>query len=126
MPVSAQSVTAFQPNSGVVVLPISTAPCSRRRAVAGASSSHGCSRSIARLPRRVGQSLVSTTSLIVAGTPSTMPHGSPLCQRASEARAAARARSPSTRQNALTCGSSRSMRSSTARVVSTGESWRLR
>ena len=41
MPVSAQSVTAFQPSSGVVVLPISTAPCSRRRAVAGASSSHG-------------------------------------------------------------------------------------
>ena len=39
MPVSALSVTAFQPNSGVVVLPISTAPCSRSRAVAGASSS---------------------------------------------------------------------------------------
>src|SRR5205823_9340913 len=41
MPVSALSVTPFQPNSGVVVFPISTAPCSRRRAVAGASSLHG-------------------------------------------------------------------------------------
>ena len=38
MPVSGVSVTPFQPNSGVVVLPSSTAPCSRRRATAGASS----------------------------------------------------------------------------------------
>ncbi len=40
MPVSGLSVTPFQPNSGVVVLPSSTAPCSRRRAVEGASSAH--------------------------------------------------------------------------------------
>ena len=43
-PVSGLSVTPFQPNSGVVVLPTSTAPCSRSRATAGASSSHGCVR----------------------------------------------------------------------------------
>ena len=41
MPVSGLSVTPFQPNSGVVVLPSSTAPCSRSRATAGASSFHG-------------------------------------------------------------------------------------
>src|SRR5579864_608054 len=40
IPVSELSVTAFQPNSGVVVLPRVIAPCSRNRAVAGASSSH--------------------------------------------------------------------------------------
>jgi hypothetical protein len=39
MPVSGLSVTPFQPNSGVVVRPSSTAPCSRSRATAGASSS---------------------------------------------------------------------------------------
>src|ERR671937_1367725 len=32
------SVTPFQPSSGVVVLPSSTAPCSRSRATLGASS----------------------------------------------------------------------------------------
>ena len=44
MPVSGLSPIAFQPNSGVVVLPSSTAPCSRRRATIGASSSQGWSR----------------------------------------------------------------------------------
>ena len=41
MPVSGESVTPFQPNSGVVVRPSSTAPCSRSRATAGLSSSQG-------------------------------------------------------------------------------------
>ena len=35
-PVSGLSVTPFQPNSGVVVLPRNTAPCSRMRATGGA------------------------------------------------------------------------------------------
>ena len=38
-PDSGESVTPFQPNSGVVVLPMNTAPCSRSRATDGASSS---------------------------------------------------------------------------------------
>ena len=38
---SGLSVTPFQPNSGVVVLPSRTAPASRSRAVAGASSAVG-------------------------------------------------------------------------------------
>ena len=41
MPVSGELVSPLQPNSGVVVLPSSTAPASRRRAVTGASTSHG-------------------------------------------------------------------------------------
>src|SRR6476646_3837816 len=40
-PVSGESVLPFQPNSGVVVLPMKTAPASRRRATLGASSVHG-------------------------------------------------------------------------------------
>ena len=36
------SVTPFQPYPQVVVLPSSTAPCSRSRAVAGASTSQAC------------------------------------------------------------------------------------
>src|SRR5262245_30646615 len=58
MPVSGLSVTPFQPNSGVVVLPSSTAPCSRSRAVAGASSFHGPFGSTVFEPRNVGQPLV--------------------------------------------------------------------
>src|SRR5262245_26074643 len=41
IPVSGELVSALHPNSGVVVLPISTAPASRSRAVTGASTSHG-------------------------------------------------------------------------------------
>ena len=37
-PVSGESVTPFQPNSGVVVLPRSRAPCSRRRATTAATA----------------------------------------------------------------------------------------
>src|SRR5262249_53877921 len=73
MPVRGLSVTPFQPNSGVVVLPTSTAPCSRRRATAGASSFHGPFALIVLDPRSVGQPLVSSRSLIDTGTPSSRP-----------------------------------------------------
>src|SRR4051812_4550988 len=53
------------PNSGTVVLPISTAPASRIRATEGESSSHGPRALIAGLPRRVGQSFVIERSLTV-------------------------------------------------------------
>src|SRR6202161_4471416 len=45
-PVSGLSVTPFQPNSGVVVFPSSTAPCSRSRATAGAYQFYGQALSI--------------------------------------------------------------------------------
>ena len=40
IPVIGELVSPLQPNSGVVVLPNSTAPDSRKRAVTGASTSH--------------------------------------------------------------------------------------
>ena len=83
MPVSDELVSPLQPNSGVVVLPTSTAPASRSRAVAGASTSHGWSGSTVWLPRRVGQPRVRIRSLIDVGTPSSGPIGSPRRQRAS-------------------------------------------
>src|SRR5262249_13967924 len=44
-----ESVSAFQPNSGVVLLPISTRPARRRRSVTAASSAAGVS-SVVWLP----------------------------------------------------------------------------
>src|SRR5687768_18194080 len=73
MPVRGLSVTPFQPNSGVVVLPTITAPCSRSRAVAGASSFHGPLGSMVFEPRSVGQPFVRIRSLIDTGTPSIRP-----------------------------------------------------
>src|SRR6185369_8561119 len=55
MPVSGELVSPLQPNSGVVVLPSSTAPASRSRATEGASVSQGWFGSTVRLPRSVGQ-----------------------------------------------------------------------
>ena len=121
MPVSGLSVTPFQPNSGVVVLPSSTAPCSRRRATTGASSFHGPFGSTVFEPRRVGQPRVRSRSLIDAGTPSSWPMGAFLSQRCSDCFAFCIACFLSTRQNAFRIGLSRSTRSSTARVTSTGE-----
>ena len=123
MPVSGLSQTPFQPNSGVVVLPKITAPCSRRRATAGASSFHGPLGSIVFEPRRVGQPRVSNRSLIDVGTPSTSPLGSPFIQRASDARALSSANAGSTWQKAFSTGLSASTRFSTAWVTSTGESF---
>ena len=77
MPVSGESPIAFQPNSGVVVLPRITAPASRSRATAGPSSVSGTG-SIIREPRRVGNPRISTRSLIVTGTPSSGPSGAPV------------------------------------------------
>src|SRR4051794_14240851 len=54
IPVSGPSVTPFQANSGVVVLPTITAPASRSRATAGESSGQGPSAPIVVEPRRVG------------------------------------------------------------------------
>src|SRR6516225_7124574 len=77
LPVRGLSPVAFQPNSGVVVLPRMTAPCSRRRAVGGESCDQSPSGSTVREPLSVGQPLASTTSLTDAGTPSTSPIGPP-------------------------------------------------
>ena len=96
IPYSGLSVTPFQPNSGEVVWPGSTAPLRRSAATAEASSSHGPRGSIARDPRRVGHPRAGYASLTATGTPSSAPIGAPACQRASEARACASAPSAST------------------------------
>ena len=125
MPVSGESVTPFQPNSGVVVLPMMTVPASRRRATQGASSFQSCWGSTVSEPRSVGQPRVRMMSLMVVGTPSMGLFGSPLRQRFSEALAAFRAWSASTRQKALSLSPADSMRLRTALATSTGETLRL-
>ena len=122
IPVSGPSVTPFQPNSGVVVLPSSTAPCSRSRATTGASSFHGPLGSMVFEPRSVGQPRVSSRSLMETGTPSSRPCGAPLAQRFSDCFASFMEEPESRKQNAFKTGLSFSMRCKTARVTSTGES----
>ena len=70
MPVSGEWQAPIQPNSGSVVLPRMTAPSSRRRATAGASSGIGLSSVVAE-PLRQAKPLAHTLSFTVAGTPST-------------------------------------------------------
>src|SRR5258706_11510523 len=121
MPVSGLSVTPFQPNSGVVVLPSRTAPCSRSRATAGASSFQGCAGSIVREPRSVGQPFVTSRSLIETGTPSRSPFGSPFSHLFSDSFALFIEDVESRKQNAFSTGFSFSILSRTAFVTSTGE-----
>jgi hypothetical protein len=71
-----------------------TAPDSRIRAAGGASFAAGTSR-LAAVPTGTGVPRVAMFSLIIDGTPSIGPSGSPFSQRASEARAAASAASGS-------------------------------
>jgi hypothetical protein len=121
MPDSGLSVTPFQPNSGVVVLPRNTAPCSRSRATEGASSSQAPAGAMVLEPRRVGAPRRSRMSLTVTGTPSTSPRGSPARHRRSDSAACSSAVRASTRTNALTASSTVSIRARAARVASTGE-----
>jgi hypothetical protein len=126
MPVSGLSPIAFQPNSGVVVLPRITAPASRSRATAGLSSDQSCAGSMSFEPRKVGKPRISTMSLIVTGTPSSGPSDMAWRQRCSEARAAARAPSRSTTQKALSRGSKASIRANRISAASIGDSAFLR
>src|SRR6056297_263458 len=86
-PSSGLSVTPFQPNSGVVVLPKGTKPPRRRAAIAGASTFTG-SLEVIKEPLRLGQPLVMKISLTATGTPSIGPNGVPRRQRSSLRRAA--------------------------------------
>ena len=122
MPVSGLSVTPFQPNSGVVVLPKRTAPFSRSLATRGASFSQAPLSLVVNDPLLVDHPLVSTRSLIVLGTPSIRPAGSPFIQRSSDAFASERAFSASTSRNALNCGLNFSILANVALVTSTGDS----
>ena len=108
IPVSGLSPNAFQPNSGVVVLPRITVPASRSRATPAQSSGQSWSR-IDEMRAAQGRETPhqALKSLIVAGTPSSGPIGSPRRQRSSEACAAASAPSRSTTQKALSLAAMR-------------------
>ena len=117
-PCSGQSPGDFQPNSVVVVLPITTAPSAFSPATLGASSAAGAA-SVRREPRRVGWPARSIRSFTVAGTPSSRPIGRPMRQRASLSPAAASACGAITAK-ALIAGLRRATRSVTACSASIG------
>src|SRR5216683_2445318 len=104
----------------MVVLEKITAPASRNRAAGGASAAAGTSLVVAA-PSGTGTPLVAILSLIVAGTPSSRPVGSPLCQRSVDALAVARAPSGSNAYSALRCGSHTAICPSTSSSTSDGE-----
>src|SRR3989442_1228760 len=86
MPVSGLSPSAFQPNSGLVVLPSMMPPAAFRRRTNGASASGTrvakmCEPDIVRTP------LVKARSLIENGTPCRGPSASPRMTAASASRA---------------------------------------
>ena len=93
-PVSGLSLVAFQPYSGIAVLPSTTAPCSLSRATAGASMVCG-SVLVSFEPKRDGIPATAMLSLTPSGTPSVSPLGDPAIHRCSEAFAAASAPSGS-------------------------------
>src|SRR5262249_3595206 len=102
-PLSGLSLTAVQPCSVRVVLPMTTARAARSRATRGASATAG-SAGVKRDPRRVGDPLTAWMSLIVTGTPWSGPSRSPRMTAASAARAADSAPSGSSRTKALIVG----------------------
>src|ERR1700733_5516261 len=104
----------------MVVLEKITAPASRNRAAGGASLSAGTSLVVAA-PSGTGTPLVAILSLIVVGTPSSGPIGTPLCQRSVDAFATARAPSGSKAYSAWICGSHTATCESTSSSASVGE-----
>ena len=121
MPCSGLSPTALQPNSLVVVLPMMTAPCSRRRRTDGASKSATLS-AITREPMVHLTSFMGTSSLTETGTPSRSPVASPAISFFSAWRAAASATSGVISVNALSLGSRPAAWASVASATSTGDS----
>src|SRR3984893_17629216 len=104
----------------MVVLEKITAPASRNLAAGGASTAEGTSLLLAA-PSGTGTPLVAMLSLMVTGTPSSRPVGSPFCQRSVDALAAARAASGSNAYSALMCGSHSATCASTSSSTSEGE-----
>src|SRR4051794_31072525 len=113
------------PKSGMVVFEKIPAPASRNRAAGGASTAAGTSLVVAA-PSGTGTPLVAMLSLIVTGTPSSGPAGSPFCQRSVEALAAARPPSGSNAYSALMCGSQTAICASTSSSTSDGENCLVR
>src|ERR1700710_2733208 len=104
----------------MVVFEKITAPAARSRAAGGASLSAGTSGMLAA-PSGTGTPLVAILSLMVTGTPSSTPTGSPFCQRSVDTLATARAPSGSKAYSALMCGSHTAIWVSTSSSTSDGE-----
>src|SRR5438270_7324377 len=104
----------------MVVFEKITAPASRKRAAGGASAVAGTSLVVAA-PSGTGTPLVAMFSLMVTGTPSSGPAGSPFCQRSVEPFAVARAPSGSNAYRAFMCGSHTAICASTSSSTSVGE-----
>ena len=122
MPVRGLSPIAFQPNSGVVVLPSRTPPASSSRRTKGASTS-GTRSAKMHDPDIVRTPFVKARSLMVNGMPWSGPRARPRITASSASRAASSACSAVSVQTALSVGFRRSMRARTARVSSTGETF---
>ena len=120
-PRASLSVKETAPNSGVAVLLKRTKPASSNRSTTSSLSARGSFEAPFE-PWLVGQPATSLRSLIGIGTPWNGPSSSAgVDATASVAcRAAARTRSSSRKQKALSCGSSRSTRSRYSSVTSIG------
>ncbi len=107
-------VSAVQASSGVLVLPTTTHPASRRRATNSESAFAGAASANMRDPFVVTKPRASSMSLTPIGTPASGPTSSPAATRASMTAASAYAASPSTATNAPIAASVASIRSSAA------------
>ena len=76
---------------------------------------------LAAVPSGSGSPCVAILSLMVTGTPSSAPIGSPVYQRCVEARACARTLSASSKYVACRCGSQRAIWARIASAASSGE-----
>ena len=112
------TVSAFQPNSGVLVLPTTTQPAARSRSTSGESLAAGSPSAYAAEPFVVTKPAASSRSLTASGTPASAPTSSPPAMRASIASASASADSPSTATKAPISASYRSIRSRAACTIS--------
>src|SRR6516225_7127309 len=113
------------PNSGTLVLPITTAPAALSSATCGASKSGTWEAKIGD-PYVVLIPAVSARSLIAMGSPCSGPANEPRAARASKSAAAARACSAASVTIALTEGLTASTRASTASSNSAADSSRDR
>ena len=116
MPCATDSVNGHCPNSGMFVLPTTTAPAARSRRTTSASAAAGVV--LPRPPNVVTRPATSSSSLIATGTPCNGPR-SPAC--VSRAAASASDSSARTVVKALSCPSYRWMRSRTPVTSSTDD-----
>ena len=121
MPCSGLSVRPLWPNSGVVVLPIRTAPAARSRAGVTPSADATLSAKMCE-PWVVRTPATSIRSLMLTGRPCSGPSGLPSRTAASALRALSRASSAMMVTKALIFGWLRMIAPSTTSTYSSGES----